>query len=461
MGKIANALGKYAQERQTAGLPKLTRADREALLSYNPKTGHLLNPDTATGKVGDRSLEALKNSGTLQRLLDHKLIFPGGKLTAKGLAACERLKKQIQVRKPEADNDIKVEEKNIENIDTDDVIVELQEEVAPVEPAGGFEAAPKKVVELLKRRITVQSGPAPPSEIEAVSPIPPPAVEATVSERGKQETTGDEDKNVAGELDIPDKTNGKKARADRPPAVVSGVPSGDKMVYKNLVTLVNPQSYEAEQFKMLRNTILFPVAGVAPRSILVTGALPGDGKSFVAANLAVSIAMNVNKHVLLIDCDLRKPDLNRIFGLGDVPGLSDYLEERRNLASLLQRTNVERLSLLPGGPIPINPSELMSSERMSEMLEEVKHRYNDRLIVIDSPPPLLAAETSYLARQVDGIVLVVRYGKTPREDVEDLMDTVGSEKILGTVINYLDLHVSKRYGYGKYGKYGTYGNGKK
>jgi Mrp family chromosome partitioning ATPase len=98
---------------------------------------------------------------------------------------------------------------------------------------------------------------------------------------------------------------------------------------------------------------------------------------------------------------------------------------------------------------------------MSAMLEEVKHRYNDRLIVIDSPPPLLAAETSYLARQVDGIVLVVRYGKTPREDVEDLMDTVGSEKILGTVINYLDLHVSKRYGYGKYGKYGTYGNGKK
>ena len=144
-----------------------------------------------------------------------------------------------------------------------------------------------------------------------------------------------------------------------------------------------------------------------------------------------------------------------------MPGLSDYLAEHRNLAALLQRTDVERLSLLPGGPIPPNPSELMSSERMSAMLEEVKHRYNDRLIVIDSPPPGLAAETSYLARQVDGILLVVQYGKTPREDVEDLMDTVGSEKILGTVINYLDLHVSKRYGYGKYGRYGTYGNGKK
>ena len=113
MGKIANALGKYAQERQAAGLPKLTRADRAALLSYNPKTGHLLNPDTATGETGNHSLEALKNSGTLQRLLDHKLIFPGGKLTAKGLAACERLKKQIQARKPAVDSDLKARGKNV------------------------------------------------------------------------------------------------------------------------------------------------------------------------------------------------------------------------------------------------------------------------------------------------------------------------------------------------------------
>jgi capsular exopolysaccharide synthesis family protein len=170
--------------------------------------------------------------------------------------------------------------------------------------------------------------------------------------------------------------------------------------------------------------------------------------------------MNINKHVLLIDCDLRKPDLHHVFGFGDVPGLSDHLAERRSLDSLLLKTTVEKLTLLPGGPIPPNPSELASSERMSAMLEEVKHRYQDRLIVIDSPPPGLAAETSFLARQVDGILLVVKYGKTPKEDVEDLMVTVGSDKILGVVINYLDMPMSRRYGYGKYGKYGRYGSKK-
>jgi capsular exopolysaccharide synthesis family protein len=189
--------------------------------------------------------------------------------------------------------------------------------------------------------------------------------------------------------------------------------------------------------------------------------LQDEGKSFVAANLAVSLAMNINKHVLLIDADLRKPDLRRVFGFCDGPGLSDYLGARRSLDSLLVKTTVEKLTLLPGGPVPPNPSELASSEQMSAMLEEVKHRYQDRLIIIDSPPPGLAAETSFLARQVDGILLVVKYGKTPKEDVEDLMEIVGSDKILGVVINYLDMPMSRRYGYGKYGRYGGYGRGKK
>jgi len=432
LGKIAKALKKSAQERLTALLPKLTRADRVALLSYNRETGYLLNPDTATGKLGNHSMEELRKGGTLQRLLDLKLIFPNGKLTPKGLAECDCLNKLSQVRKPAVDTDIKIEEKIIEDIDTDDVLIEME---AEVEPSGAIESSTKKVVPLLKRTVAVEPGSALQPKIKEVSTTPPP-VEETVIERGKQTTATDQDKNVA---------------------AVPGVSFDDKMFYKNLVSLVDPQSYEAEQFKILRNSILFPVAGAALQSILVTSSMPSEGKSFVSSNLAISIAMNVNRHVLLIDCDLRKPDLHRVFGVGDVPGLSDFLAERRQLDSLLLRTNVERLTLLPGGPIPPNPSELTSSERMSEMLEEVKQRYQDRLIIIDSPPPGLAAETSFLARQVDGILLVVKHGKTGREDVEDLMETVGPEKILGVVINYLNMPLSRRYGYGKYGKYGRYG----
>jgi exopolysaccharide/PEP-CTERM locus tyrosine autokinase len=451
LGKIANALGKYAQERKTTRLPALTRTDLGVLISYNHKTGHLLNHEADSGR------EASKNNGTLQRLLDHKLIFPGGKLTPKGLAQCERLKKRNQVRPPGMEADIKVKQKIVEDID--DVIIQLEEEVDPVGASGVVESSPQKAAARPKRPVALKPRSVPQSE-DKEAPGTAPAVEMIAAEPDKQTAVIAEDKRTAGVPDEMDPTHDRETGADRPPAVVPGASFDSKMLHKNLVSLVNPQSYETEQFKILRNNILFPVAGKAPQSILITSSLQGEGKSFVAANLAVSIALNVNQHVLLIDCDLRKPDLHRIFGLGDGPGLSDYLAERRNLASLLQRTEVERLSLLPGGPIPPNPSELMSSERMAEMLEEVKQRYNDRLIVIDSPPPGLAAETSYLARQVDGILLVVQHGKTPREDVEDLMDTVGSEKILGTVINYLDLYVSKRYGYGKYGKYG-YGNGKR
>jgi exopolysaccharide/PEP-CTERM locus tyrosine autokinase len=345
----------------------------------------------------------------------------------------------------------------------------LEEEVEPVEPSDMVESSAEKVDPRLKQSTALKPRPAPQAEDTEVPASVPPG-DVTVGKGSKWTIVTEEDQPTAAKPDIPGKPHAKTAGADLPPAVVPRVTSDDKMLHKNLVSLLDPQSYEAEQFKILRNNILFPVAGKAPQSILITSSMQGEGKSFVSANLAISIAMNINKHVLLIDCDLRKPDLHRLFGIGDGPGLSDYLAGHRNLASLLQRTRVEKLSLLPGGPIPTNPSELMSSEQMSEMLEEVKYRYSDRLIVIDSPPPGVAAETSFLARLVDGIVFVVEYGKTPRENVEELMDIVGSEKILGVVINYLDFYVSKRYGYGKYGSYGrygrygrngTYGNGKR
>ena len=223
-----------------------------------------------------------------------------------------------------------------------------------------------------------------------------------------------------------------------------------KGVNKNIVSLLEPQSFEAEQFKHLRTNILFPVSGNPPRSIMVTSAVPDEGKSFVASNLAVSIAQNIDQHVLLMDCDLRKASIHRNFGFDEVEGLSEYLSENTPFSSLLLKTVINKLTILPGGKPPNNPAELMSSKKMSELLKDVTSRYNDRYIIIDSPPPHLTSETSVIARQVDGILLVVKAGSTSRNLVEELLEMMGKEKVLGVVVNWFDMSSMKYSGYGKY-----------
>ena len=164
----------------------------------------------------------------------------------------------------------------------------------------------------------------------------------------------------------------------------------------NLVTIFKPQSFEAEQFRMLKSQLLFPASSNRPRSIMVTSALPGEGKSFVSANLAASLAQNINEYVLLIDCDIRRPTIHKNFGIADGPGLSDYLSSNISLSSLLLATAVDRLNILPGGRSVKNPAELLSSQKMSELLHEMTSRYNDRYIIVDSPPPKLTSGTNAL-----------------------------------------------------------------
>jgi capsular exopolysaccharide synthesis family protein len=159
---------------------------------------------------------------------------------------------------------------------------------------------------------------------------------------------------------------------------------------------------------------------------------------------------------LLIDCDIRRPRIHTQFGFVDVPGLSEHLSRGVPISSLLLKTIVDKLSILPGGRPPFNPSELMSSQQMSKLLQEVKYRYSDRFIVIDSPPPKLTAETSALSRQVDGILLVIEYGRTPREMISDLVNIIGKEKIIGVVFNKLDMRFANYYGLGKYKAYKKY-----
>ena len=232
-----------------------------------------------------------------------------------------------------------------------------------------------------------------------------------------------------------------------------------EQVSRHLVTINDPHSAVSEQFRLLKNNILFPGKGEPPRTIMVTSPSPGEGKSFVAANLAASISQSIDQYVLLMDCDLRSPKVHSMFGFEDRPikGLSDYLANGTSLPASLQKTCIDKLTILPAGKIPSNPSELLSSEQMKHMLQEVKLRYNDRYIIMDTPPPYITSETSAIGRHVDGIVIVVRQGKTRIKEVQDIIDIYGREKILGVVKNFSEKSVGYGYGYHKYG----YGYAKK
>lgn len=438
MGKISKALDKFANERnppqhtEASAAPPLSDDDILVLVDYDRKSGHLLKCNEATGQVDEKRIEELRAHGTILRLLENQLIYPGGKLTARGIEEAQRLARRaemLQFRR------------------------------------GGPEHGQNV------------SAPAPASHVDSPAPSHPqrpvkPAIETAYPASVKEvHPAAGSLESPDLKLDEPDKQHPKiittnksleKAFAPQTPSENRATDSrtaakhesawDESAVDRNLVALIEPQSHEAEQFKILRTNILFPLAGSPPRSILVTSSAPGEGKTFAATNLAISIAINVNRHVLLVDADMRQPMVHKRFGFGAVPGLSNYLAEGAPLQHLLLKTKVERLTLLPAGFPPENPSELIGTERMQSLLSEITNRYPDRMVVIDSPPPGFAAETAVLARQVDGILVVVRYGKTRRRDLLDLVARMGAKKILGTLINYIETPASRYYGY-KYGGY--------
>ncbi|MFZ0612942.1 MAG: polysaccharide biosynthesis tyrosine autokinase [Desulfobacterales bacterium] len=217
-----------------------------------------------------------------------------------------------------------------------------------------------------------------------------------------------------------------------------------------LVALLKPRSYEAEQFKILRTNLLFPEAGKPARSILITSAAPGDGKSFVSSNLAVSLALDYDRKVLLVDADVRRSAIHKIFGLnGSEKGIFDFLTDRVPLASLLVKTSLNNLFILPAGQLTHAPDQLQSLERLPRLFDELAASFGDFFIVIDSPPPKLAAETGVLARLVDKIVIVMKAGVTKKEYIEETIELVDKGKIAGIVFNW---HENRMSNYRKYAK---------
>jgi len=220
----------------------------------------------------------------------------------------------------------------------------------------------------------------------------------------------------------------------------------------DLVVHQAPLSGAAEAARAIRTNLRFMSADVPFRVLLITSASPSEGKTTVATNLAIALAQ-AGQSVLLLDADLRKPRIHRIFGKSTDTGLSSALLDTNTLTESLLSTHIENLSVLPAGPIPPNPAELLQSEKFAELLAAMRERFDN--IVIDSPPVGPVTDAAVLTTQVDGTVLVVRSFKTPREVVADAKRTlqaVGGH-VVGAVLNAVNLERSEYKGYYHYAYY--------
>jgi capsular exopolysaccharide synthesis family protein len=221
-----------------------------------------------------------------------------------------------------------------------------------------------------------------------------------------------------------------------------------------------PKSQVAEAFRALRTALLLSQPDRPPKVILVTSALPREGKTIVAANLAVTLAQLGDKTVL-VDADLRKPGIGRLLdlGIGKYAGLSSYLAGVSSLDLItVPHPAIPNLAAIPTGPLPPNPADLLSSHRLTDAIAELRTKY--KFIVIDSPPIMAATDAVILSVQADGVLLVVRSGETPKEAftrARDLLTSVKSH-LLGVVLNAVDISAPNYYYSYRYYPY-SYGYG--
>lgn len=224
---------------------------------------------------------------------------------------------------------------------------------------------------------------------------------------------------------------------------------------RRLITNENPKSPSAEAYRTLRTNIQFSNIDKEIKTIVVTSSGPGEGKSTVTANYAVTLAKN-DKKVLLIDADLRKPRAHTFFNLPNINGLTNVVAESTDYKKLVQATKIEGLDLLTSGPIPPNPSELLGSKKMKAFLDTLKEDYD--MIIIDSPPVGLVTDAAILSTVVDGTILVCAVGQAIKEaaaNAKQLLDKVNAN-ILGVVLNKIPLNEGGYYKYHYYQHYTSY-----
>jgi capsular exopolysaccharide synthesis family protein len=238
-------------------------------------------------------------------------------------------------------------------------------------------------------------------------------------------------------------------------------PKDDSGIDARIVTYHGPKTPIAEQYRILRTNLQRVNPESPPRLIVISSSLHREGKTTTSVNLAIALAQDLQKNILLGDCDLRKPNIHRLLGLRMEGGISDILLKGVELDAVFKKTRVENLTVLTSGKVPSNPSELLGSQRMRELLGELKDRFD--YVILDTPPVLAITDTSVLGALVDGIVIVVQAWRTQREALARARSLLASvhANIIGYVLTNVEHFVPSylsqygyHYGYGQY--YGYY-----
>lgn len=215
---------------------------------------------------------------------------------------------------------------------------------------------------------------------------------------------------------------------------------------RSLIALTNPKSPISEQYRTIRTNIEFSQVDADIRTIMVTSTGPGEGKSTTVANLATVFAEQ-GKQVLLIDADLRKPTVHYTFRMQNTTGLTNILTRQLTLKEAIFNSKIPNLFILPSGPIPPNPAELLGSRMMKDVLEEIKDEFD--IVMFDTPPVLAVTDAQILSNQCDGTILVVSSGRTENEPAlkgKELLEKAKAN-VIGVVLNNKKIKEGNYYYY--------------
>ncbi len=208
----------------------------------------------------------------------------------------------------------------------------------------------------------------------------------------------------------------------------------EKLREQRIIGGVQSGSYK-DAYKILCTQILQRLRENGWNALAVTSPKGGEGKTLTAINLAISLGQEVDQTVLLVDADLRAPRVHETFGLPEGPGLSDFLVSNTPLEDILVHPGMGRFVILPGGKPILNSSEMLGSQKMLGLVQELKNRYPSRIVVFDLPPVLCAADALAFSPYVDAAVLVIEEGSSERDDIQRAAEMLGSTRLVGTVLN--------------------------